>query len=565
MLSLSPNLIHALLIGIFVGKTLITIALVFALYRRNKQQRFIIVCPSSLVQNWAKEFDKWLGRASLPKRVVVKKGGQEALQTIRGFTPVKPNQSEVLILSYDIFRMNADILTDAKQIGLLVVDEGHRLKNSSGSITISALNDLDCEARLLITGTPVQNNLSEFHTVANFVCPGILGGLADFRRDFERPITAANRKDATDAQRSLGDKQSQALDYIIKGFLLRRLAKDVLTDLLPPRTVLLLFCRPSSLQCKLYREMTRTISNPLSTLTSLRKLCSHPHLVNPNETNVVDIAASGKLHVLERLLDEIRRTSLQDKVVLVSCFTSVLSMIEANLIKPKCWGYARLDGTTTQNDRQMLVDTFNRTSADKSFIFLLSSKAGGMGLNLVGANRLIMFDADYNPAIDAQAMARIYRPGQTKPTTIYRLFTAGTIEEIVFQRQEQKTNLATMTVDVTNTDDSGIGFTDAELRDCFTLKEDTCCDTKTKMKSLWPEYNGRNSLLAQGCLNPEILTLCDTCPDVLRHVHVCSDDTRSTADDDDDDTSTNLDYRSAYQVENEPPVDSSDEEYEFDG
>ena len=356
-------------LAIFLGKTLITVALVFALYRRNKQQRFVIVCPSSLVQNWAKEFDKWLGRASLPKRVVVKKGGQEGLQIIRGFIPVKPNQSEVLILSYDIFRMNANILTEAKQIGLLVVDEGHRLKNSSGSITISALNDLDCEARLLITGTPVQNNLSEFHTVANFVCPGILGSLVDFRRDFERPITAANRKDATHSQRSLGDEKSQALDDIIKGFLLRRLAKDVLTDLLPPRTVLLLFCRPSTVQCKLYMEMTRTISNPLSTLTSLRKLCSHPHLVNPSASNV-DIAASGKLHVLGRLLDEICNTSPDDKVVLVSCFTSVLSMIEDTLIKPKGWRYARLDGTTTQSDRQMLVDTFNRTSADKSFIFL---------------------------------------------------------------------------------------------------------------------------------------------------------------------------------------------------
>ena len=172
---------------------------------------------------------------------------------------------------------------------------------------------------------------------------------------------------------------------------------------------------------------------------------------------------------------------------------------------------------------------------------------------------------DYNPAIDAQAMARIYRPGQTKPTTIYRLFTAGTIEEIVFQRQEQKTNLATMTVDITCNDDSGKGFTDAELRDCFTLKEDVCCDTKTKMKSLWPEYNGSHSLLAQGCSDPAILTLSDTCPDILRYVHIGSDETPSTIDD--VHSSTNLDCLSASnQVENEPTIDSSDEEeYEFDG
>jgi DNA repair and recombination protein RAD54 and RAD54-like protein len=218
-----------------------TVALTFALYRRSKQQRFIIVCPSSLVQNWAREFDKWLGRASLPKRVVVKKGGQVGLQVIRGFVPIKPNQSEILIISYDLFRMNATILEEAKQVGLLVVDEGHRLKNSSGSMTMSALNNLDCEARLLISGTPVQNNLSEFHAVANFVCPGILGSLVDFRRDFERPITTANRKDATREQRQHGADRSRALDDVIKAFLLRRLAKDVLADMLPPRTELLLF------------------------------------------------------------------------------------------------------------------------------------------------------------------------------------------------------------------------------------------------------------------------------------------------------------------------------------
>ena len=546
-----------------------TIAIVSALYRRNKQHRFIIVCPSSLVQNWAKEFDKWLGRASQPKRVIVKKGGPDGLRTIRGFAPIKPNQSEILIISYDLFRMNANLLTEAKQIGLLVVDEGHRLKNSSGSVTISALNALDCDARLLITGTPVQNNLSEFHTVANFVCPGVLGSLADFRRDFERPITAANRKDASSQQRQNGEEQSHALDDIIKAFLLRRLAKDVLTNLLPPRMELLLFCRPSSVQCDLYRQMTQQISNPLSTLTNLRKLCSHPDLLNDKKKASLSnggIAASGKLHILEKLLDEVRKTSPDDKVVLVSCFTSILSMIEQKLIKPKGWTYKRLDGSTTQSDRQPLVDSFNRTSAEQSFIFLLSSKAGGMGLNLVGANRLIMFDADYNPAVDAQAMARIYRPGQTKPTTIYRIFTAGTMEESIYQRQQHKGNLATTTVDGSTNADSG-KFTDEELRDCFTLKEDTRCDTKNKMKALWPEYSGSDSLLSQGCSDQAVLNLVDDTSDILRYVHIVPVERSNAADEEGEDANATLhpEGASVYQDESELPMESSDdEEYEFD-
>ena len=136
-----------------LGKTLVTIATLFALHRRQKEKRFIIVCPSSLVSNWGKEFDKWIGKASQPKRVVVRRGGETGLRMIRAFVPLKPHQSEVLIISYDLFRMNASLLNQAKEIGLLVVDEGHRLKNSAGSRTMTALNALQCDARLLMTGT----------------------------------------------------------------------------------------------------------------------------------------------------------------------------------------------------------------------------------------------------------------------------------------------------------------------------------------------------------------------------------------------------------------------------
>jgi DNA repair and recombination RAD54-like protein len=201
-------------------------------------------------------------------------------------------------------------------------------------------------------------------------------------------------------------------------------------------------------------------------------------------------------------------------------------------------------------------------TANQCFIFLLSSKAGGMGLNLVGANRLVMFDADFNPAIDAQAMARIYRPGQTKPTTIYRLFTAGTMEETVLQRQEQKGTLATVTVDGSVNNESG-KFTNEELRDCFTLKEDTCCDTKSKMKSLWPEYDGSKSLSLQGCSDPVILNLSDNCAAILGHVHLVPVEASSTNVH--MDSIMDIDDLSAHDTENDMPMDSSDEEeFEFD-
>ena len=402
-----------------LGKTLMTITAMFALHRRNRDHRFVVVCPSSLVSNWSKEFDKWISKASQPKRVVIRRGGEEGLRAIKAFVPVKPNMSEILIVSYELFRMNISELKKADQIGLLVVDEGHRLKNTAGSQTLSALNALRCEARLLITGTPIQNNLSEFHNVVNFVCPGILSDLSTFRRTYERPINASNNKAASSEQRAKGRSLSEALESITSVFMLRRLQRDVLKKLLPPRSEILLFCRPSERQTAEYISLTKGVrgdagpggagvsADALTLLTKVRKLCSHPYLLNENgedpfarkrsasaesDGNCEHVALSGKLSVLESLLSSIRSEAPGDKVVVISNFTSALSVIEQAVLQRRGWSSLRLDGATEQNARQSLVDSFNRGSVDQSFVFLLSSKAGGCGLNLIGANRLVMFD-----------------------------------------------------------------------------------------------------------------------------------------------------------------------------
>ena len=396
-----------------------TITTMFALHRRNRDHRFIVVCPSSLVSNWSKEFDKWISKASQPKRVVIRKGGEEGQRAIKAFVPVKPNMSEILIVSYELFRMNISELKKADQIGLLVVDEGHRLKNTAGSQTLSALNALRCEARLLITGTPIQNNLSEFHNVANFVCPGILSDLNTFRRTYERPINASNNKAATSDQKAKARHLSKSLDRITSTFMLRRLQRDVLKEHLPPRSEILLFCRPSERQKQEYISLTKGVrggagpsgagvsADALTLLMKVRKLCSHPYLLNDEDEDPFaakrsataenggkceHVALSGKLSVLESLLSSIRSEAPGSKVVIISNFTSALSVIEQAILQRRGWSSLRLDGTTEQNARQTLVDSFNRGSVDQSFVFLLSSKAGGCGLNLIGANRLVMFD-----------------------------------------------------------------------------------------------------------------------------------------------------------------------------
>ena len=386
-----------------------TIACIAALHRRQREKQFIVVCPSSLVKNWANEFDKWLGRASQPKRVVISKGSEEGLQQIKAYTSsmkqlqLKNHTGQVLIVSYDLFRRHANqfIFPEHVSVGMLVVDEGHRLKSTTGSQTLTALESLSADARLCITATPIQNNLKEFYALASFCCPGSLGDVSSFRKDFERPIAAANQKNATREQLAHGLAKSKELEALSKTFMIRRLQKDVLKSMIPPRTEALLFCRPTSRQCQLYCELSQNhrvggnMADALTALTSLRKICSHPFLYQQDDqlatNSVASLSLSGKLMVLDALLQQIRERCPDDKVVIVSNFTSALSLIESLVLKPRCFAFSRLDGSTDTQNRQALVDTFNRATPMNNFCFLLSSKAGGVGLNLVGANRLVMF------------------------------------------------------------------------------------------------------------------------------------------------------------------------------
>lgn len=517
-------------------------------------QQFIVVCPSSLVTNWAREFDKWIGRASQPKRVVIQKGGEEGVAAMRAYCAgmlKKKKQlqkiGQVLIVSYDLLRRQVEHLQDACAFGLLVVDEGHRLKNTSGSLTLTALESLTADARLCITATPMQNNLSEFYNLVNFVRPDVLGSLNEFRDSFDRPISAANHKHATPSQIATSRERSSALETLTKPFILRRLQVNVLKSMLPPRVETLLFCRPSETQRALYHQLTARISggsctdrgtDALKTLTTLRKICTHPSICNDDNVKPwnrpekrpcfkYDIALSGKMTVLDKLLQSIRENAPNDKIVVVSNYTSALTIVESLILGPRKLGFLRLDGGTESSQRQPLVESFNRSHPEKVFCLLLSSKAGGCGLNLVGANRLLLLDPDWNPASDVQAMGRVYRQGQTKPCWIYRLFTTGTVEEVILQRQLQKGNLTAWTVDGgkssrQNSSVSRAKFSKEELTAAFTLKDEYCiCDTKQKMGLAWPAYNrGTLSQYDDAPMKETAMSLSET----LSFVHVVNDD-----------------------------------------
>ncbi|SMN18540.1 similar to Saccharomyces cerevisiae YGL163C RAD54 DNA-dependent ATPase, stimulates strand exchange by modifying the topology of double-stranded DNA [Maudiozyma saulgeensis] len=499
-----------------LGKTLQCIALMWTLLRQGPQgkrliDKCIIVCPSSLVNNWANELVKWLGPGTLsPLAVDGKKsslvgGGNatvadavHAWAQAKGRNIVKP----VLIISYETLRRNVDQLKGCN-VGLMLADEGHRLKNGE-SLTFTALDSINCPRRIILSGTPIQNDLSEYFALLNFSNPGLLGTRAEFRKNFEIPILRGRDAEASDKEMDKGERQLQTLSNIVSKFIIRR-TNDILSKYLPCKYEHVIFVNMKPFQNNLYKQLLRSRdvkklvkgdggSQPLKAIGVLKKLCNHPNLLDfekefanipdkdlnipdnyePPSSKSRDIQTqySGKFSILERFLHKIH-TESDDKIVLISNYTQTLDLIE-RMCRYKHYGTVRLDGTMNINKRQKLVDRFNNPE-NEEFIFLLSSKAGGCGINLIGANRLILMDPDWNPAADQQALARVWRDGQKKDCFIYRFITTGSIEEKIFQRQSMKMSLSSCVVDAK--EDVERLFSADNLKQLFQFNEKTICDT----------------------------------------------------------------------------------------
>ncbi|XP_044736211.1 DNA repair and recombination protein RAD54-like [Chrysoperla carnea] len=498
-----------------LGKTLQCITLMWTLLRQGPEckpliDKAIIVAPSSLVKNWYNEIQKWLnGRVNAlamdgGSRAEIEQKLSQYMNTYRG-RPVTP----ILIISYETFRLYTKIL-HTSEIGLVLCDEGHRLKNCENQ-TYQALMGLKAKRRVLLSGTPIQNDLLEYFSLVHFVNEGILGSAQDFRKHFETPILKGQDACATDSERAKCLERLTELTEIVNKCLIRR-TSSLLTKYLPIKFEMVICVKMAPLQQQLYKSFVNSDAikktviststgekasfSTLAAITTLKKLCNHPDLIYdkietrsegfekalellPPHYSTKDVLPelSGKLMVLDCLLANIKMNTT-DKIVLVSNYTQTLDLFE-KLSHKRNYSYVRLDGTMTIKKRAKVVENFNKPES-KEFIFMLSSKAGGCGLNLIGANRLVMFDPDWNPANDDQAMARVWRDGQKKPCYIYRLLATGTIEEKIFQRQAHKKALSSTVVD--NNDDCERHFTLSDLRELFKLEEDTLSDTHSKFK-----------------------------------------------------------------------------------
>ncbi|SPO28747.1 related to RAD54 - DNA-dependent ATPase of the Snf2p family [Ustilago trichophora] len=489
-----------------LGKTLQTIALILTLMKQNCYytsrsstiERAMIVCPLTLVRNWKREFRKWIGTNSLNVLCIDEGRGKDDVERF-----VRSKAYDVLVIGYEKLRTCIDVVATAQPpIDLLICDEGHRLKSKEAKTTMM-FDELSVKRKIILSGTPIQNDLKELYAMIDFVAPSLLHSYKEFNATFEEPIMRSRAQHCSKQTKATGQARLSALMLITKDVILRRTA-DILSKFLPPKKEMVLFCSPSQEQIRIYQSILGSsdlcniirgeAGSGLLQIGVLRKLCNTPELLvkdsesdveTPTKAMVGDVTRffppnyvrnqakfSGKLICVINILETLRAHT-DDKVVLVSNFTSTLDIVEA-MMRKKRYSYLRLDGKTPQDERMTMVNQFNRDSVDSSFVFLLSAKSGGVGLNLIGANRLILIDSDWNPSTDLQAMARIHRDGQNKPCYIYRLLLSGTMDEKIYQRQISKLGLSDSLMNAEKKSSSDT-FSQEELRDIFTLHLDSTC------------------------------------------------------------------------------------------
>ncbi|XP_006027753.1 chromodomain-helicase-DNA-binding protein 2 isoform X3 [Alligator sinensis] len=420
-----------------LGKTIQTISFLSYLFHQHQLYGpFLIVVPLSTLTSWQREFEVWAPEIN----VVVYIGDLMSRNTIREYewihAQTKRLKFNVLITTYEILLKDKAVLGSISW-AFLGVDEAHRLKNDD-SLLYKTLIDFKSNHRLLITGTPLQNSLKELWSLLHFIMPEKF----EFWEDFE------------DDHGKGRENGYQSLHKVLEPFLLRRVKKDVEKSL-PAKVEQILRVEMSALQKQYYKWiLTRnykalskgtrgSTSGFLNIVMELKKCCNHCYLIKPPEENEREngseillslIRSSGKLILLDKLLTRLRERG--NRVLIFSQMVRMLDIL-AEYLAIKHYPFQRLDGSIKGEIRKQALDHFNADGSE-DFCFLLSTRAGGLGINLASADTVVIFDSDWNPQNDLQAQARAHRIGQKKQVNIYRLVTKGTVEEEIIERAKKK-------------------------------------------------------------------------------------------------------------------------------
>uniref|UniRef100_A0AAF5D643 Uncharacterized protein n=2 Tax=Strongyloides stercoralis TaxID=6248 RepID=A0AAF5D643_STRER len=435
LISLEENNINGILADeMGLGKTLQTISLLgYMKHYKGFNGPFLIILPKSTLANWENEFHKWC--PSL-KTVILKGTADERSNIIKEY--ILPSKFEVLLTNYELIMKNMNVLQKFTW-RYIVIDEGHRIKNDKSKLS-ECVRKLKSTNRLLITGTPLQNDLHELWSLLNFLMPEHFSDSEEFDSLFSTENCLSN-----------DDEIVLKLHKILKPFLLRRIKSDVETTLLPKKE-LKVYVGLSEMQRKYYQNiLTKNLeiitaqgkkekSRLMNIIMHLRKCCNHPYLFDGAEpgppffTGPHLIYNSGKMILLDKLL-----TRLKEQGSRVLIFSQMARMLD--ILSDYCWmkkyDYCRLDGQTSYEDREKNIKSFNEPGSEK-FIFLLTTRAGGLGINLTTADVVILYDSDWNPQMDLQAMDRAHRIGQTKQVKVFRLVTQNSVEERIQKASEKK-------------------------------------------------------------------------------------------------------------------------------
>ncbi|KAM9807819.1 chromodomain-helicase-DNA-binding protein 2 [Neosynchiropus ocellatus] len=491
-----------------LGKTIQTISFLSYLFHQHQLYGpFLVVVPLSTLTSWQREFGTWAPDIN----VVVYLGDVMSRKTIRDYEWVNHQTKRIrfnaLLTTYEILLKDKGVLGNINW-AFLGVDEAHRLKNDD-SLLYKTLMEFRSNHRLLITGTPLQNSLKELWSLLHFLMPDKFDSWEDFEDDHGKGR----------------DNGYQSLHKVLEPFLLRRVKKDVEKSL-PAKVEQILRVDMTAQQKQFYKWiLTRNYkalskgtrgssSGFLNIVMELKKCCNHSFLIKHPEVEELEVQdhlqnlvkGGGKLVLLDKLLTRLRERG--NRVLIFSQMVMMLDILAEYLAK-KRYPFQRLDGSIKGEIRKQALDHFNAEGSE-DFCFLLSTRAGGLGINLASADTVVIFDSDWNPQNDLQAQARAHRIGQKKQVNIYRLVTKGTVEEDIIERAKKKMVLDHLVIQRMDTTgrtvlDSNSGSTNSNPFN----KEELTAILKFGAEDLFKEAEGEESEPQEMDID-EILRLAET-------------------------------------------------------
>ncbi|XP_053402464.1 chromodomain-helicase-DNA-binding protein 8-like isoform X5 [Mercenaria mercenaria] len=436
-----------------LGKTIQSITFLQEIFNYGIRGPFLVVAPLSTIANWQREFETWTDinaityHGTSPSRYMLQEY-EMYYRDEEGGKITDYYKFHALITTYEIILSDLELLRSIDW-RCIIIDEAHRLKNKNCSL-IKGLRIFDFEHKVLLSGTPLQNNVEELFSLLNFLEPSQFQSSDAFLAEFGKLQT---------------EEQVDKLKAILKPMMLRRLKEDVEKNIARKEETII-EVELTNIQKKYYRAIleknfsylckganSTNVPSLLNTMMELRKCCNHPYLLNGAEENILSelrakegrepehiqalVHASGKFVLLDKLLPRLKQGG--HRVLIFSQMIRVLDIIEDYLIHKK-YLYERLDGRIRGNLRQEAIDRYSKQDSDR-FVFLICTKAGGLGINLTAADTVIIYDSDWNPQNDLQAQARCHRIGQSKMVQVYRLITRNSYEREMFNRASMKLGL----------------------------------------------------------------------------------------------------------------------------